>query len=164
MTHFQFLKVYAEFMSAKVLNLFGAFLFYFLFFLNGFTRRAFSGDCGVIVVSRPHSNPFICPSNTKSNRCAYHDANWLENCVKRVEFFWLSWPFGWEPSAFVCLSGRDGWAADALCWPSPEQRRRPLDQSENYLSSSSYSSGDLWDVNRRSALKIFLLAEFIRAF
>lgn len=81
--------------------------------LKGPTLQGFSSSCRGIVVSCPAWFPFIsptgiCPSNTKSNRCAYHNANWLENCVGRVcAEFWPRrhrpfWPRGWKLENTIC--------------------------------------------------------------
>lgn len=100
----------------------------------------------VIVVSchpgsRSISPSWICPSNTKSNRCAYHNANWLENCVESIRAeLWPSalvpvWFKAWKLSApaFVCSMKHDYWVGDAFTawgWSSGDL----FDQSENYLS------------------------------
>lgn len=89
------------------------------------------------------SPTWICPSNTKSNRCAYHNANWLEQlCLVGAEFWlWLcrpSWPFDWklETCLHLPLSAQcgmiNGWMMHltACIWSSWDL----FDQSENYLS------------------------------
>lgn len=122
-----------------------------LLFLNGPSTSFSKSDCCILSPWSPPPPPppaispsWICPSNTKSNRCAYHNANWLENCVESIGAeLWPWWhqplcPFGLKleklsAPAFVCSMWHDYWVDDALTahsWSSGDL----FDQSENNLS------------------------------
>lgn len=77
-----------------------AFFFFFFSSLLPLSGPSLQASLRVIVVSCLLPTPGllstspsrICPSNTKSNSSAYHNANWLENCVKSVGAeLWLRW-------------------------------------------------------------------------
>lgn len=143
---------------------------HFLFlslFLAGFTRRAFSGDCGVLAVSRPPSNPFIStPNLSKQYQVQQMCLSQCQLVGKRCQTRQV---FGCRGigSCGRLVENRlplSAYQGAVVGWPMPSAGWVPSSGDENDLSSLSCSSGDLWDVNRRSALKNFLLAEFIRAF
>lgn len=110
MTHFQSLQVEAlMFFMVQFLNLLGSFfLFFSLCVLNGPFLQASLWLLFLIPLHFSILN--LSKQYSKSNWCAYHNANWLETCVESTGAeLWLqrpSCPFGWklEPCASAFLS------------------------------------------------------------